>query len=37
MLASADGEPPQVYADKRTGPAKPIYFPGTIRLVDQSE
>lgn len=31
VLASGDGEPPQLYADKRTGPVKPAYFfPGTI-------
>jgi hypothetical protein len=31
VLASADSEPPQLYADKRTGPATPAYFfPGTI-------
>jgi hypothetical protein len=31
VLASADGEPPQQYADKRTRPAKAGYFfPGTI-------
>jgi hypothetical protein len=30
VLASAD-EPPQLYADKRTGPVKPAYFfPRTI-------
>ena len=31
VLASAPGQPPQLYADKRTGPAKPAYFfAGTI-------
>jgi hypothetical protein len=31
VLASAGGEPPQLYADKRTGPVKPAYFfAGTI-------
>jgi hypothetical protein len=31
VRGSAAGEPPQTYADKRTGPATPAYFvPGTI-------
>jgi hypothetical protein len=31
VLASADGAPPQLYADKRTGPTKHAFFvPGTI-------
>jgi hypothetical protein len=31
VLASAGGDPPRLYADKRTGPTKPAYFfPGTI-------
>jgi hypothetical protein len=31
VLASPTGEPPHLYADKRTGPITPAYFfPGTI-------
>ncbi len=31
VLARVGGEPPQLYASKRTGPVKPAYFfPGTV-------
>ncbi len=31
VFASVGNEPPQVYADKRTGPVKPaFFFPGTV-------